>query len=38
MAVLEYALNFEYFEIKHEPHNFSISEIIDSQRCGYLNA
>ena len=27
--------NFEHFE--HEPHSLSISEIIDSVICGYLN-
>ena len=37
IAFLESRLNFEPIE-KHLPHNLSISEIIDSERCGCLNA
>ena len=29
--------NFENFGNKDEPHNFRISEIIDSERIGFLN-
>ena len=38
IAFLESALNFEHFEKKNQPHSSSISEVIDSQRCVYLNA
>ena len=39
IAFFEFALNFEHFEEeKNEPHSSSISEVIDSQRCVYLNA
>ena len=31
-AILEFALNFDHFQIKDEPHGYSISEVIDSQR------
>ena len=34
MAVLEYTILFEYFEIKHEPHRIIISEITDSEKRG----
>ena len=37
IAVLKSTLNFIHFE-KNEAHSFSISEIIDSERRGYLNA
>ena len=37
IAVLESTCNFEHFE-KNEPYSLNISEIIDSERCGYLNA
>ena len=29
--------NFQHFETKDEPHSLSISEIIDSEKRGYLN-
>ena len=35
---LESKLKFKHFEQKSEPHSLSISEIIDSERRGYLNA
>ena len=38
IAFLESTLNFEHFEKKFELHSLSISEIIDSERRGYLNA
>ena len=39
IAFLESTLNFEYFEKKKKKsHSLSISEIIDSERRGYLNA
>ena len=31
-------LNLKHFEKNIEPHNLSISEIIDSKKRGYLNA
>ena len=34
---LESTLNFEHYENKHEPHSVSLSQIIDSKKCGYLN-
>ena len=41
-AFLESTLNFQYFEKKkkkkNEPHRSSISQVIDSERCAYLNA
>ena len=37
IAFLEFTLNFEHFEKKFEPHRLSISEIINSERRGYLN-
>ena len=41
IAFLESKLKFEHFEKKkrkNEPHSLSISEIIDTERRGYLNA
>ena len=38
IAFWESKLNFKYFEEKHEPDSLSISEIIDSETRGYLNA
>ena len=38
IVFLECTLNFEHFENKNERHSLSISEIIDSERQGYLNA
>ena len=38
IAFLESRINFEHFEKKNKPHNFSLSEIIDSERRGYRNA
>ena len=40
IAFLESKLKFEHFEKKKkkEPHTLSISEIIDTERRGYLNA
>ena len=41
IAFLESMLSFEHFEKKKkekkEPHSSSISEVIDSKRCAYLN-
>ena len=37
IAYLEYASNLEYFEKKDEHPSLVISEIIDSERAGYLN-
>ena len=37
IAYLEYASNLEYFEKKDEHPSLVISEIIDSERVGYLN-
>ena len=36
-AFLESTLNFQWLK-KKEPHRSSISEVIDSERCAYLNA
>ena len=38
IAFLESKLNFQLFEKKKKTHSFSISEIIDVERCGYINA
>ena len=44
IAFLECTLNLEHFEKKkkkkkkNEPHSSSISGVIDSKRCAYLNA
>ena len=38
IAFLETTLNFQHFIKENEPTNLSISEIIDSERRGYLNA
>ena len=38
IAFLRSIFNFQRFENKNEPHSLSISEIIDSERRGYLNA
>ena len=37
IAFLECALNLEYFEKKGEIPSLIITEIIDSERVGYLN-
>ena len=37
IAFLKSTLNFEHFEKKNEPHSSSISEVVDSERHGYLN-
>ena len=37
IAYLEYASNIQHFEKKHEHPSPVISEIIDSERVGYLN-
>ena len=37
IAYLEYASNLEHFEKKDEHPSQVISEIIDSERVGYLN-
>ena len=37
IAYLECALNLEHFEKKDENPSLVISEIIDSERVGYLN-
>ena len=37
IAYLECASNLEYFEKKDEIPNLIITEIIDSERVGYLN-
>ena len=36
--ILQSTLNFECSEKKNEPHRSSISEVIHSERCAYLNA
>ena len=41
IAFLESTSNFEHFakkKKKKEPHSSSISKVIDSERCAYLNA
>ena len=38
IAFLESTLNCQHFERKNEPHSLSVSAIIDSEWCGYLNA
>ena len=38
IAFLESTLNLEHFYKRHEPHHLSISEIIDSEKRGNLNA
>ena len=38
IAFSESPLNFGHFRKKKEVHSSSISEVIDSQRCVYLNA
>ena len=38
IAYLEYASNLQHFEKKDEHPSPVISEIIDSERVGYLNA
>ena len=38
LAFLESILNFQCSEKKNEPHRSNISEVIDSERCAYLNA
>ena len=37
-AVLEFPLNCQCSEKKNEPHSSSISEVLCSERCAYLNA
>ena len=37
IAYLEYASNLKHFEEKDEHPSLVISEIIDSERVGYLN-
>ena len=37
IVYLECASNLEHFEKKDENHSLVISEIIDSERVGYLN-
>ena len=37
-VVLESTINVEHLAKKYEIHSLSISEIIDSKRCDYLNA
>ena len=37
IAYLEYASNFEHFQKKDGHPSLVISEIIDSERVGYLN-
>ena len=37
-AFLEFKLNFQCSEKKNEPHRSSISAVIDSGTCAYLNA
>ena len=37
IAYVEYASNLEHFEKKDEHASLVISEIIDSERVGYLN-
>ena len=38
IAFFESALNFAHLEKKNQPHSSSISELIDTQRCVYINA
>ena len=35
---LYFGTNLEHLKKKHDLHSLSISQIIDSKRCGYLNA
>ena len=37
IAFLKCAWNLEHFQIKHEYPSLIISEIIDTEKCGYLN-
>ena len=37
IAFLKYAWNLEHFQKKVEYSSLIISEIIDAERCGYLN-
>ena len=37
-AFLEFTLDFLCSQKKNEPHRSSISGVIDSERCTYLNA
>ena len=37
IAFLKYAWNLEHFQKKDEYPSLIISEIIDAERCGYLN-
>ena len=38
MAILESAQNFAHFEKKDQVHSLNISQVIESEKCGYLNA
>ena len=38
IAFLESTLNFQFSKKKNETHRSSISEVIDSEICTYLNA
>ena len=38
IAFLRSSENFVHFEKKDQPHTLNISEVIDSEKCGYLNA
>ena len=38
IAFLKSTWNGEHFQKKGEPSSLSISEIIDSKKCGYLSA
>ena len=37
IAFLKFASSFEFFEKKFVPHSSSISDIIGSEKGGYLN-
>ena len=38
IAFLKCTENFERFEKKDNLHSFNISRVIDSEKCGYMNA
>ena len=38
IALSKFTLSFEHFEKKNEVDSSSISEVIDSKKCAYLNA
>ena len=38
MAFLESTQNFTHFQRKDQLYSLNISEVIDSEKCGYFNA